>query len=140
MSALDKIIEGILEQANEKAAGILAEANQKADEIIKKGEIDRTGRKQQFEEAAEVECREILNRAQSADRQSRRLALLEVRNQILDEVIEEAKTKLSSSANQDKFNMVWQGDILINNSVDAIFEAENQSLRGKAYEILTADA
>jgi len=140
MSALDKIIDGILKQANEKANGILDEGNQKAAEILKKGEAERAGRKRQLEEIAERECLEIVNRAQSADRQNRKLALLQVRNQVLDEVIAEAKARLTDGADQNRFNMVWQGDILLNNSIDAIFEAENQTLRDKAYEVLTADA
>jgi len=137
MSALDKIIAGIFEQAGAEADGILNEARQRAAEILERGEAARAEQRRQLEEVSERECQELAKRAESADRQNRRLALLETRNQALDEVIAEAKARLAEGADQTCFNMVWQGDILLNNSIDAIFEAENQTLRDRAYEALT---
>ena len=140
MSALDKIIEGISRQAGEKADGILNEANQKAAEILENGKSDRAKLEQQTENTVNRECREIEKRAQSANRLSRKLALLQTRNQVIGEVIAEAKAKLTNEADQERFNIVWQGDILLNNSIDAIFEAEEQTLRDRAYSVLTAEA
>jgi len=140
ISALDNIIEDILKQANEKARGILDEANQKAAEILKTGEADRAEWERRHNETLDHECREIEKRAQSTDRQNRKLALLTTRNQVIDEVIAEAKTRLTLEADRDRFSMVWQGDILLNNTIDAIFEVKNQTLRDVAYEALTEDA
>jgi len=140
MSALDKIIEGISRQAGEKADGILNEANQKAAEILENGKSDRAKLEQQTENTLNRECGEIEKRAQSADRLNRKLALLETRNQVIGEVIAEARAKLTDEADYERFNIVWQGDILLNNSIDAIFEAEEQTLRDRAYSVLTAEA
>jgi len=136
MSALDNIIEAILQQANAEAEGILEEARKKAAEILAKGQADREEYARQHEEAADRECREILARAESADRLNRRRALLETRNQVVDEVVAEAKAKIKDSADEQKFAIVQQGNIVLNNSIDAIFEAERQTLRDIAYEAL----
>jgi len=136
MSALDKIIEGILTQAQAEADGILAEAGRAAAGIQAKGLAKREDLQRQLEEASALECLEITKRAESANRQARRLALLAVRNQVIDEVMAEAKARLAEQADPERFQTVWQGDILLNNSIDAIFEAEGQALRDKAYKIL----
>ena len=140
MSALDKIIEEILIQAGAEADGILHEAHQKAAAILEQGGADREEWKRKFDEIAEQEYREITNRAESVNRQSRRRALLEARNQVIDEVMTEAKATLVAQAEPERFKIVAQGNILLNNSIEAIFEAEWQPLRDKAYEVLTADA
>jgi len=108
---------------------------------LKKGQADREEWKRHFEEAAEQERLEIVKQAESADRQSRRRALLEVRNQIIDEVIYEAREKLMGGvhAYKDRFKIVQEGNILLNNSIDAIFEAQRQTLRDKVNTILTAE-
>ena len=137
MSALDKIIEEIMAQARAQAERILAGAEQRAAEIRAEGQAERDAYQRRFEQTAEPECREIANRAQSTDRQNRRLALLAVRNQVLAEVLAEAKAKLTQQAGPERFQIVQQGNILLNNSLDAIFEAEGQLLRDRAYETLT---
>ena len=136
MSALDKIIEEIMAQAHAQADQILADAGQRAAEIRAEGQAECDAYQRRFEQTAEPECREIANRAQSTDKQARRLALLAVRNQVLDEVLDEAKAKLAQQADPGRFQIVQQGNILLNNSLDAIFEAEEQLLRDRAYEIL----
>ena len=137
MSALDKIIEGILAQAQAEADGILTEAGQAAADIRAKGLAEREDLRQRLEEASAQECLEITKRAESADRQARRLALLAVRNQVIDEVMAEAKARLAEQADPERFQTVWQGDILLDNSIDGIFESEGQALRDRAYEVLT---
>ena len=108
MSALDRIIEGILEQANAKADGILAEANKLAAEILENGESDRAEQEALFEEAANRECREIADRASSADRQNRRRALLQIRNKAVDEVISEAKAKIAGMPEKEYFDFMFR--------------------------------
>ena len=137
MSALDKIIAGISKQANTQAAEILFEANKKAAEILKKGQAEYEELKRRLEESAHQECQEISSRAESENRRNRRLALLEVRNQVISEVISEAKTELVARNDKERFRVIEQGKILLNNSIDAIFEAERQALRDKAYAVLT---
>ena len=139
MNGLDKIIEEILAQANTKANEILSEANEKTSEILEKGQIAREEWGQQFDEAAELECLELVKQGESANRQNRRRALLETRNQVIDEIIAEAKAKLTDEADKERFKITEQENILLNNSIDAIFEAERQALRDKAYEVLTSE-
>ena len=108
MSALDRIIEGILEQANEKANGILAEANKLAAEIMESGESDRAGQEALSDDVSNRECREIADRALSADRQNRRRSLLEVRNQVVDEVISEAKARIVNMPEKEYFDFMFR--------------------------------
>ena len=137
MSALEKIINEILEQADAQAVGIINDANQKAAEILQKGQADRDEWKRQFDETAEQERRERLVRTESTNRQNRRRALLDARNQVIDEVIAEAKAKLTLDADKERFKVTQQGNILMNNTIEAIFEADKQMLRDKAYEVLS---
>jgi len=196
MSALMKIIEGIFKQANEKVDEILTEARQKAAEILKKGEADRAERERRIDETTERECREIAYRAQSADRQNRRRALLETRSQAINEVIAGAKEKLLNLPDKEYFDfllslfaknaqpgdgiirlapadhakipdgflercrqvfpdytlelgedldsicrgfVIEYGKIYQDCSIDSIFEAEEQAMRDRAYEVLSAD-
>ena len=136
MSALDKIVEEIAAQAQARTDAIIEEARQEAAKIRAQGQAKREAYMQQFEEAAEPELLDIASRAEFADRQARRLALLAVRNEVLEEVVAEAKAKLTAQADPALFQMDWQGDVLLDNSLDGIFEAEGQVLRDKAYEVL----
>lgn len=108
MSALNKIIVEILAQANIQADGIISEANKKAVEILEKGQADREEWKRQFDETTEQECREILNRAESADRQNRRRALLHARGQVIDEIIVEAKAKIEGLPDKEYFDLLFR--------------------------------
>ena len=108
MSALDKIIEGIMEQAELKAGGILAEAGAAAAEILKRGESERAEQGARLGEVSERECREVADRARSADRQVRRHALLEARNRAIDEVISEARARIANMPDGEYFDLLFR--------------------------------
>ncbi|MCL2105996.1 MAG: hypothetical protein FWH26_02900 [Oscillospiraceae bacterium] len=137
MSALDKIVEEITAQAQARADEILAEAERQAGEIRARSQAQCEAFQRQFERDSEPELRESAARRQGADRQARRLALLQTRSELLDEIMAEAKAALARQAGPERFQTLWQGDVLLNNSLDAIFEAEEQTLRDRAYAALT---
>ena len=140
MNSLNKIIEEIINQAKNQAEEILEQAKAQAYEIQEKEKAGRIEWEKKFNSDSETELREILRRADSKNRQNRRLALLETRNQVIGEVIAEAKAKLTGQyGNEERFKTIREGDILFNNSIEAVFESETQTLRDKAYEILSAD-
>ena len=139
-SNLNKITEGIIEQAKKQADEIIEQAKKQAVEIHEKETAERTEWEKKFNSDSEKELREIKKRADSKNRQNRRLALLETRNRVIDEAIAEAKAKLTEqSGNEKRFQTVSEGNILFNNSIEAVFEAEMQTLRDKAYEVLSSD-
>jgi len=195
MNALEKIIAEIGRQAQAKADGILEEARQKAAEISAKGDAARAWQQHQLEETAEQECRAIMSRAESADRQNRRRAVLQAHHEVIDEVLAEAKAKITGLPDDDYFDFLFRlfeknaqpkdgiirfapkdaqrlpdgfigrckkvfpdhtlklsddtagiengfvieyGPIIQNCSIEGIFETESQTLREKAYDILSA--
>ena len=107
MSGLDRIIAEILAKANEQADRIISDAHQKAAEISEKGRASREEWKHQFDETADRECHEITSRAQSANRQNRRRALLEARGQVIDEIIAEAKAQIESLPDKEYFDLMF---------------------------------
>ena len=140
MSGLDKITDEIINQAKTQAGEIIEQAKKQAGEIQEKETAKRIEWEKKFNSDSEAELRGILQRADSKNRQSRRMALLETRNQVIDEVIAEAKTKLTEQyGNEERFKIIREGNILLNNSIEAVFESEMQTLRDKAYEVLSAD-
>ena len=138
MNALDKIVAEILSQAGSRADAILRGAEEEAAAIREKASAERERLKKQSADDSERECRDILNRAESADRQARRRALLETRNLVIDEVLAEAKAALAAETGGGFFTTVEQGNIIYDNSMEAVFEAERQALRDIAHEALTA--
>ena len=107
MSALDKIIEELLVQAGVQADEILDEAKEKVIEIYEKAQAARSEWQLNFDEYAENEYREIVSRAESADRQNRRRKLLEARNQVINEVIAEAKARIVTMPDEKYFDLLF---------------------------------
>ena len=137
MNPLEKIIDEIISEARSRADNLLSEAGIKADGIIKQSEAERGEIKRRYDEETEREILEIMNSSKSSDRQARRLMLLTTRNRIIDDIIEEARIILSGVKYNERFKNVEEGNITHNNSVDAVFDAERQTLRDKAHEALT---
>ena len=108
MSGLDNIVEEIIQQSRAEADGLIADANRKYAEIHEEGRARQEEWRSQFEEAAERERREIHDRAKSADRQNRRRALLEVRNQVLDEVLDGAKAEIGALPDDEYFDFLFR--------------------------------
>ena len=105
-SALDRIIEGITEQADAKAAGILGEAGAEAKRIRERCEAERATLEGRLRERLALDRREIEKRAESRNRQARRRAFLETRSKAIDEAISEAKEKLYSLPARDYFDIL----------------------------------
>ena len=108
MNALNKIIEEILKQADLQAGEILGESRRRADAILEEGRASRTEWDQRLEESTAQECQEIVMRAESADRQNRRRALLEIHNQVVGGVIAEARTKIINLSDQEYFDFMFR--------------------------------
>jgi len=108
MSALDHIISEINRMAHEKAAQLLAHANEQAIEIKQQGAQERDAFELQIEQKTSTQCGEIESRAQSANRQQRRLALLETRNEVIDLAITEARVRILNMPSEAYFDLLFR--------------------------------
>ena len=108
MNSLDRILESIFKQADTKAEKILREANLKATRILVTGEFERTEQYRRYEQTAGLEYMDIENRASSGHRQDRRFALLKMQNDMIDEVINEAKEKILSLPDSEYMDFLFR--------------------------------
>lgn len=107
MSGLDKIIGAIEGEAKQTADGLLAEAKKSVDAINQKAKENEALYKQSFFDEVEFECRQIVDRAASDDRQSRKGYLLKVRSDAIDGVIEEARAKVDALPISEYFDFLY---------------------------------
>ena len=106
MEGIEKIKERILEEAREEKEKIIADAEAQAQEILRQHEqkakeilddmLDKAGK------AAEEKKRRIISMAQLENRK----ALLQAKQQIIDEVFEKAKVALQSMPDEKYQNLI----------------------------------
>lgn len=94
MSGLEKIIEQIKSEADASAAQIIKEANEQAAEILKESGETQTQIQKESEEKCAAAREDILRRSRSAAHMQQRQQILQAKQEIIDEMILEAKTSL----------------------------------------------
>lgn len=108
MTGLEKIIEVIEADSKANIEKIMAEANEETEKILS------LARKEAKEKCAEISAKTenqvkiILNRAQSGANLIKRQMILEAKLKMINEIIDKAKSKLSSLSNTDYFNTILQ--------------------------------
>lgn len=108
MDGLDRIIDEIIREARAQADEILRTANEEAAQILAKGHGEDEKLKQQIEETKAQACSAVAELAAAADRQARRRALLKVRNQMIDDIIAEAKSTIENLPANKYFELLFQ--------------------------------
>lgn len=142
MSGLDKIISRIEEEAKSSADRIIQEANEKADAI--RGETDKACR------AADAEAQEksgaaredILRKSRSAAQMQQRRALLQAKQELIGEVIEEAKASIHELEGKEYFALITE---MLDKYVQAgrgeiCFNQKDLNRLPEGYEQVIADA
>ena len=107
MGALDRITEGILEQARAEADEMLRLANLSADEILSQARTRQEEQALLLEETARQDCLDLMAFSRSADRRNRQLALLETRNRVIDKVIDAAKAAILGLKGDERLDFLF---------------------------------
>ena len=103
---LDKIITRILEQAAAQAAEEERIANEEAERILAAARKEAAGIVSAAEEKAAAASAAYAERRRNTDEQQRKLALLKVRNAMIDEVLEEAHGQVLALDDEAYFAMI----------------------------------
>jgi len=108
MSGLEKIIAGILAQAEEQAKLIKAEADTKAAAISASAKDESERAVEVVRRESEAECAALLTREEGTQRQVRRLALLAAQVEEIDAAIAQAKAKLLQLPTEEYFDLMFR--------------------------------
>lgn len=106
MAGIDKILEQIDRQAQDAAARIQAEADSQVREIAQQAQDEGREEALKMEEKAAIQCKDILERGKSSAAIVKRKALLQAKQQIIGNIICQAKTALLSLPADEYFTLL----------------------------------
>lgn len=106
MTGLDKILAQIRQDADAAAKATLDEAKKQADEILQKAEAEGEAQAKKIAEEGEAQAADVISRANSAAALMKRRALLEEKQKMIDEVINEAKRSLYQLPDKEYFGLL----------------------------------
>ncbi len=104
MSGLDKIISQIKEEADASAAEILGAANSKADAIRRQAEEDCSELSARAKTQREEAQADILEKSRSSAQMQQRRELLNTKQQLIDEIIDDAHSSLLALPDNEYFD------------------------------------
>ncbi len=104
MSGLDKIISQIKEEADASAAEILGAANSKADSIRRQAEEDCREVSRRAETQNEEAREDILEKSRSSAQMQQRREMLNTKQQLIDEIIDDAHSSLLALPDAEYFD------------------------------------
>lgn len=96
MTGLDKILKAIEAQADAVAGTVIAEAQKEADEILAAAKLEAEQKCAQIAEKSDADVKAIIARGESAAALLERKMLLDAKQQIISNIIAEARKKLAS--------------------------------------------
>lgn len=96
MTGLDKILKAIEAQADAVAGTVIAEAQKEADEILAAAKLEAEQKCAQIAEKSDADVKAILARGESAAALQERKVLLDAKQQIISNIIAEARKKLAN--------------------------------------------
>jgi V/A-type H+-transporting ATPase subunit E len=94
MNGLGKIVGQIERETEERVAHILKEARTQAEQIEQKADTQERVREAEQARQVETEKRNLLERQDSENRRARKEALLRTKNEWIEQVITQAKTRI----------------------------------------------
>lgn len=106
MTGLEKMIQQILDEANQKAEEILAKSQAEADSICEQAQKDCQALQDGMTKQAKLEQKNLLERAQSSGQLKKRQAILRAKQEIIGEVIEKAHKSALKMKEEDYFAML----------------------------------
>ena len=105
MSGLEKMKAQILEEAEGSAREILSIAQKEADSLLAAKKVQAEKEAEEIEAAAKARSKENWERAVSAAEMKRRRTLLGAKQQLINEVLEEAYEKVTGLSDEAYFEM-----------------------------------
>lgn len=108
MTGLEKIIKAIEAEAKAVADKILAEAKEESEKILALAKKEAEAKAAEIAQKPVFEVEAILNRAQSGARLIKRQMILNAKQQVINDIIDKAKLKLTSLPDTEYFNIILQ--------------------------------
>lgn len=106
MTGLDKILDEIRQEADDISAGILKEAREKAEKIAEDAQKRGAAAAAHIEEESAAKCADILARGESAAELVKRKAVLRAKQEIISQVLLDAKTTLLNLPEDQYFERI----------------------------------
>ncbi len=106
LHGLARILEQIEKDASEKAAGIEAAARGQAEQVIAEAQAEADAVIRKAEAKAAADSDSYAEQRRNSDEQQRKLALLKVRNDMIDGVLAAAKERLLGLDDEAYFGMI----------------------------------
>ncbi|MBB2183167.1 hypothetical protein H0486_09780 [Lachnospiraceae bacterium MD1] len=108
MTGLDKILKAIEAEAEAKADKVISEANKEAEEILSAAKAEAEKRCKEIAEKSEADKKAILSRAESAAALQEKKILLDVKQQIISNIIDNARMSLANLPDSELIEIVLQ--------------------------------
>ena len=108
MTGLEKIIQVIEADAKANAEKILAEAKEESERILDAAKKEAEQKCAEIAEKPANEVNAVINRAKSKASLIKKQMLLNAKQQVINEVIEKAKDKLTNFPDTDYFDVILQ--------------------------------
>ncbi len=106
MTGLDKIIEQIKHDAMASADAIIAEGKAQAESVTAKANAEAEASREALKAQAEAELKLVVSRGESAAALYRKKAILEAKQQIIGEILEDAKKSLLELPDNEYFEII----------------------------------
>lgn len=108
MTGLEKIIKVIEAEAKANVDRILTEAKEETEKILASAKKEAEIKSAEIIEKPAYEIKAIINRAQSGATLIRRQMILDAKQQVINNIIEKARHKLTSLPDTDYFDIILQ--------------------------------
>lgn len=106
MSGMEKIVQTIRQEAEEKATGILRQSHERVAEIERTAAAKREEWDRRMTEQVKAERESVLARNESENRRIRKEALLKARSVLLESVIAQAKERIETLPDAEYFALM----------------------------------
>lgn len=108
MTGLEKIIKAIEVEAQVSVDKILAEAKEESEKILASAKYEAEAKSAEIAQMPASEVKAIINRAESSARLIKRQTILNAKQEMINDIINKAKTKLTSLPDTEYFEIVLQ--------------------------------
>lgn len=108
MTGLEKIIKAIEVEAQVSVDKILAEAKEESEKILASAKYEAEAKSAEIAQMPASEVKAIINRAESSARLIKRQTILNAKQEMINDIINKAKKKLTSLPDTEYFEIVLQ--------------------------------
>lgn len=106
MTGIENITAIIIKEAEENARQIISEAEEKAKILLDKAKITADEKAADIEKESTLQARDILERAKSAAELEKKKCILKAKQEIISDIISEAKNKLENLSDEEYFKVL----------------------------------